>query len=105
LQYITEWNDTTHAIIITRRLQKWSFIVDDSKKGVMLPAMEKKHTKRTRKMTPKRESSESIAKKIGMSASAVYELRRTGGLPKNPLIRAAYLRLTANKGKSKPVPK
>ena len=35
---------------------------------------------------------EDLAAQLGVSASAVWTWKRTGTLPKNPLIRAAYLR-------------
>lgn len=56
--------------------------------------MEKKKTCATGKLTPKKESAEAVAVKIGASPSAVYCWRSSGTLPKNPLIRAAYLKLT-----------
>jgi transposase-like protein len=56
--------------------------------------------KRTKPYTVK-----SLADEIGVHVNSIWNWRRTGKLPKNPLIRAAYLRLTAGKGKRKAVPK
>jgi hypothetical protein len=54
--------------------------------------MKNKNARTAPKVAPKKESSEAIAASLGVSASAVYGWRANGTLPKNPLIRAAYLR-------------
>lgn len=54
--------------------------------------MEKKTTRRTGIAAPKMESAEVVAERIGVSPSAVYGWRANGTLPKNKIIRAAYLK-------------
>jgi hypothetical protein len=41
-----------------------------------------------------------LADEIGVHVNSIWNWRRTGKLPKNPLIRAAYLRLTTKTRKS-----
>ena len=61
--------------------------------------MKKKPAKRTTKNTPKWESSEKIAARLGVAPSTVYGWRAEGRMPKNPLIRVKYLKLTQGSGK------
>lgn len=46
-----------------------------------------------------------IAKRIGVHPNSVWSWRRTGRLPKNPVIRAAYLKAAKALGLSKEVAK
>ena len=55
--------------------------------------MKKKKRPPARRNTPKKENAEEVARMLGVSPSAVYGWRSTGHLPKNPRIRADFLRL------------
>ena len=67
--------------------------------------MTKKRALRTGGVSAKTQRAESLAEKLGVSPSSVWFWRRTGRLPKNPVIRAAYLKASKAIGLSKEVAK
>ena len=78
--------------------------IDERKDSLSISAMKTKEIKRTSGLSEKIRSTQEIADRLGTSRRAVQIWAASGTLPKNPIIRAAYIKLTV-KPKRKQVAK